>query len=188
MLLRKFTVMFFLLFSGSIFAQGADLTIGINGGLLISAFEDQDKSYNAVPLGLFIGMHAAENVELGLELSHTVSNFELEGDDVSVEFSQTLIGGFGRFYFYNESNIVPFLRAGLAVYLGEGKISNGSASFTRDTKPAFGLNIGAGFGTDSGFYGEFIFHIVEREYDVEGAETFGANNWGVKLGYAFSIN
>ena len=51
----------------------------------------------------------------------------------------------------------------------------------------FGFNIGAGVKTLPGVYAEFIYHIVSRKADWEGAESMGANNWGIHVGYQLDL-
>jgi hypothetical protein len=38
-----------------------------------------------------------------------------------------------------------------------------------------------------GLYGEFNYHLVSREIDVDGGESSGFNNWMLLVGYHFSL-
>ena len=55
-----------------------------------------------------------------------------------------------------------------------------------DFKSAFGFNFGGGatgaLGEKMYWLGEFVYHIVSREPDTEGAESAGANNWAIQAG------
>ena len=69
------------------------------------------------------------------------------------------------------------------------RLAGGGGSVDVDFDGAVGFNIGAGIGTESGLYGEFIFHIVTQEFkDDPTGTSFGVNNFGAHIGYSFSIN
>lgn len=178
----------FLIFASGAFAQ-SNKSIGIHAGILFSAFEDQDETLNAVPVGGYFGMEVSDNMEVGVEANLTVVNFEEDlGNDVTFGITQTIIGAYLRYFFYSES-MTPYVRAGAGYYLGEAELSGGGASGSVDFKGAVGFNVGAGIGTESGLYAEFLYHIVSRELDASpSGGSFSANNFGAHVGYAFSIN
>jgi hypothetical protein len=181
----------FLLFSTGLFAQ-SNLTIGVHSGFLFSAFEDQDETLTAIPAGGYFGVEVNENMEVGAEFNVTVKNFEQTIDDgfgnsFTAGISQTVIGGYLRYYIPAES-MVPYIRAGVGYYLGKFEASSGGGSGSVDFKGAVGFNIGAGIGTESGLYAEFIYHIVSRELDFPGSTAIDFNNFGAHIGYSFSIN
>jgi Outer membrane protein beta-barrel domain len=182
----------FLLFSTGLFAQ-SNLTIGIHSGVLFSAFEDQDKTLTAIPAGGYFGVEVNENMEIGAEVNLTVKNFEDSQDGITASMSQTIIGAYLRYYFPAET-VVPYIRAGVGYYLGAVEFSGENypdfLTNNFDYKGAVGFNIGAGIGTESGLYAEFIYHIVDQEIDTDLFETdaAGANNFGAHIGYSFSIN
>ncbi len=175
-----------LVFSSNLFAQG-NKSIGLHSGILFSAFEDQDETFTAIPVGGYFGMEVSNNMEFGAEVNMTVKHFEEEDQGITGSITQTVMGAYLRYFFPSESAI-PYIRAGLGYYVGEFKLSGDGASGSVDFKGAVGFNIGAGIGTESGLYAEFIYHIVSRELDISGAEALGANNFGAHIGYAFSIN
>ena len=60
-----------------------------------------------------------------------------------------------------------------------------------DFKSAFGFNIGAGtdfsIAKTVALFAEFVFHLVSRTPDIQGAQSGGANNWAVQLGAQFGF-
>jgi len=184
---RLVAILVFVFAAGS-FAQNA---ISVHSGILVSAFEDQDESATAIPIGANFGMMVGENLEAGAEFGLLVSPFEFEseglGTTVTSKISQTIIGVFGRYHF-PMNGIMPYAKAGLGYYMGTFEAESDFGSGEEDFKGAIGFNIGAGVNTEMGIYGEFVFHIVSRELDMDGAESFGANNWGVNVGYRLPLN
>lgn len=186
----------FLFISTQSFAQ-TNLSIGIHSGVLFSAFEDQDETQTAIPVGGYFGMQATENVEVGIEFNTSVIPFEEKFSedffDITQSITQSVFGGYVRLYFPSET-IVPYIRAGVAYYTGAIEYSAEGIGFDFDLDGALGFNIGAGIGTESGLYAEFIYHIVSQNSDAfgeflgEDIEDSGFNNFGAHIGYSFSIN
>jgi len=187
---RYLAILVFLFLSSGLFAQ-TNLSIGLHSGILVSAFEDQDESYTAIPVGVYFGTAVSDNVEIGAEASIAVKPFEEEVGGITTSISQTIIGLYTRFYF-PAASFTPYIRAGAGYYLGSAKFEGGGGLNAEiDFKGALGFNVGAGFGTSSGLYAEFIYHIVERELEKNDffiSEPGGASNWGAYVGFAFSIN
>lgn len=184
----------FIFISSSLFAQ-TNLSIGLYSGVLFSAFEDQDESITAIPVGGYLGMQVSENIEVGAEFSLLALPFEEKttdaGVDVTTTLTQNLIGGYVRMYF-PANTITPYVRAGVGYYTGQFEFTAGDfggLSFDADFEGTIGFNIGAGIGSDSGLYAEFIYHILSQKIDLPGSGAATAyNNFGVQIGYAFSIN
>ncbi len=175
------------------FAQSG-ISIGLHSGLLLSAFEDQEKSGTAIPLGANVGLYVAENIQIGAEFSFLVSSFEAEFEEFQgqptnpydLEVTQTAIGAFGR-YILPTSGVKSYIKAGIGMYMGEAEASGGVVG-EEDFESAFGFNIGGGIKTAMGIYAEFVFHIVSRELDVAGVSSQGYNNWGFLVGYDIPLN
>ncbi len=120
-----------------------------------------------------------------------------------IKISQTFVGAVFKMKF-GTGFFNPFIRLGGGAYLGSVK-----QEFTQevkdylqqygqtiedadiDFKTAFGFNIGAGtdirIGKVTGLFGEFVYHVVSRELDMEGAQSQGANNWAVLVGFQIAI-
>ncbi len=126
---------------------------------------------------------------------------EIKTSEIMV--SQTFIGAVFKMKF-GKSFFNPFIRVGTGAYLGSvqqeftddvrsyfEQYGQGIEDVDLDFKTAFGFNIGAGtdirIGQVTGLFGEFVYHIVSRELDIEGAESKSANNWAVLVGLQISI-
>ena len=100
----------FLFFASNLIGQ----TIGIHSGVLFSAFEDAsfDESATAVPVGVYIGTAASDNIEVGLEANLLVVPFsyDIQGLDATVNISQTVIGAYTRIFF-PAATFTPYIRA-----------------------------------------------------------------------------
>ena len=79
--------------------------------------------------------------------------------------------------------VSPYVRVGAGMYTGGWE----QGEWDGDYDSAIGFNIGAGVKTLPGIYAEFIYHIVKRKGDWEGAESMGANNWGIHVGYQLGL-
>ncbi len=120
-----------------------------------------------------------------------------------IKISQTFIGALVKMKF-GTGFFNPFIRVGGGAYLGGvkqefteearnyvqqfgGTLEDGDYDF----KTAFGFNIGAGtdirVGKVTGLFGEFVYHLVSRELDVQGAESKSANNWAIQVGFQIAI-
>ncbi len=181
------TLFIFSLFATtSLFAQ-TNLSIGIHSGILFSAFEDQEETQTAIPVGGYLGAQVSESVELGAEFSTVLVPFEEKFLGETFSSTQLAFGGYIRVYFPMES-IVPYIRGGVGYYTGAIEIDSDFGGLDFDYNGNVGFNVGAGFGTESGFYVEFIYHIVSQELKDFDGDAFGVNNFGGHVGYAFSIN
>jgi hypothetical protein len=171
-------------------------------GLGQSAFEHRSAAgylpvglqglYQVAP-GLFVGAEAsisAVKFSWGLE---TVPGGPKAGEE---SVSQSVFGIVAK-YEFGQTRIRPLLRAGLGIYAGdftqepESGYESSIPEIDESLKTAFGLNFGGGvigrLGRRAFWVGEFVYHIVTRERDMEGAESFGANNWAVQAGVGMKL-
>jgi hypothetical protein len=180
-----------LLASGA-YGQGK---VGAFVGFGQSAFEDQDDAAGYIPVGVQGLYQVAPGFSVGAEVNISAVKFtweimdEYTGEKAGeVSISQNVFGALAK-YEFGQASIRPLLRAGLGMYMGKSD-AEPAAGYTGggevDYKSAFGFNIGGGatgcLGEKMFWLGEFVFHIVSREPDVEGAESAGANNWAVHAG------
>jgi hypothetical protein len=171
-----------------------------------------------IPAGLQIGYNLSKMdfgaVFVGAEINYSLVPFTFGmSDDIGngtenladFKINQMVIAALVKIKF-GKSNIKPFVRLGGGSYTGGAdleyteKIKQFVLQQTGqkledeeiDIKSAFGFNIGAGadfnLGSSSVLFGEFVYHIVSREVDQKGAESFGANNWAAHLGIQFKLN
>ncbi len=149
----------------------------------------------------FLGEFNYSAVPFTYETFGDIGNGEIKTSEIMV--SQTFIGAVFKMKF-GTSFFNPFIRLGGGAYLGSV-----NQEFTQDVKDyleqfgatiedadidfktAFGFNIGAGtdirIGQVTGLFGEFVYHIVSRELDIDGAESNSANNWAILVGFQISI-
>ncbi len=161
-----------------------------------SAFEDQDDAAGYVPVGAQVLFEAMPGLSVGGELNYAVVPFTWELEEMGTEFAeskvtQMLIGGVAK-YEVGQGALRPHARGGVGMYMGKMKFDFESEyeSYTPDVeedfKNAIGFNLGGGitadFGENKMWIAEFVYHIVSRELDVQGAESEGANNWAIHLG------
>ncbi len=182
-----FTIFIVLLLSVAGFSQ----SLAIFGGYLNSAFEDQEEAAGAIELGGAFVLDALPVLEAGVEFSTLISPFEFEMEVLGVKttskFKQTMFGVFGK---YNISlpALTPYIRGGVGYYTGSIEVEAAGETGEQDFKSAIGFNIGGGVQTFAGLYGEFIYHIVSKELDVENAPSaMGSNYWGLRVGYSISL-
>ena len=140
-------------------------------------------------------------VPFSFEVFENIEGTNIKTSDVKI--SQTFIGAVIKLKF-GVGFFNPFIRVGGGAYLGSLKqeftddainyvqqqgqtLENGDFNF----KSAFGFNIGAGtdirVGKVTGLFGEFVYHIVSRELDVQGASSASANNWAAHVGIQIAI-
>jgi opacity protein-like surface antigen len=169
---------------------GMAQSIGLFAGYLNSAFEDQTDAAGGFELGATFVLDALPVIEAGAEYSTTVSPFEFEseflGQKVTSKFSNSMFGVYGKFNI-SVPAFTPYIRAGAGYYSGSVEVEVGGQSGTTDFKNTLGFNVGAGIETFTGFYAEFVYHLVSKELDVEDAASAGANYWGLRAGYLFSL-
>lgn len=169
-----------------------------------------------VPVGVQAGFNintvSFGSIFVGAEFNYAVLPFTFDingdignGDESLAEFkvNQMVIGALAKFKF-GKGNIKPFVRLGGGAYMGGGdmeysdKLKDYYQQFGQtledeeyDVKTAFGFNAGAGadfrLNPSTSFFAEFVYHIVDREPDEEGAESFSANNWAIQLGAQFGL-
>ena len=164
----------------------AQVIFGIQAGYTSSAFEDQESAASTFSGGAIIGTDIMPMIDVGLEYNLLLSPFEFEAAGTTAKISQNLLGLWARWYFIPLPAASPYLRGGVGFYSGKTEFS-GNITGDVDFKSAVGFNIGAGVDLPMGLYGEFVYHIVSRELDVEGAESGGANNWAISVGYSFDL-
>ena len=144
-----------------------------------------------IPVGAEILVELSPGLSVGAEVDYAVVpftwEFEYAGETVGeVKVTQMVLGGLARFEM-GQGSLRPHVRGGAGLYMGKSKSEPEQGADTEeDFKNAFGFNVGAGLTADFGetkiWMLEFVYHIVSREADVEGAESFGANNWALHLG------
>jgi len=155
-----------------------------------SAFEDQEDAAGYVPIGVQGLYELSPGLNIGLEINIAAVPFTwtVEGyDDAEQKITQTIIGALGK-YEIGQGNIRPHVRGGLGMYMGKLDVTDWPllGDYDESYKSAIGFNFGGGvtadWGMDKFWLAEFVYHIVSRELDVEGAESGGANNWAIQLG------
>jgi len=163
----------------------AQIAVGVQAGYANPAFEKHDAAGGAIPIGIQVGTNFLPVIEVGGEVSMTVKPFvmEEEGAPDDFEVTQTIVGVYGKYHLPMPA-ITPYGKVGVGYYLGgwdQGDWGDG------DFDGAVGFSVGAGVNTLMGIYGEFVYHIVSRKGDWEGAKSYGYNNWGIHAGYRIEL-
>jgi len=168
--------------------------LGLNAGISNSAFEDQTEAASTLSFGASFGNKFAGLFEGGVEFNMLASPYELVNKTdhykETLSITQTMVGVYAK---VNIPLVIvnPYIKGGLGYYMGsmEYKLEEwGDTDKTeKDFKGALGYNVGAGVETFLGIYGEVMFHIVERELDVEDAVSAAFNNVAVNVGYRFEF-
>ena len=193
------TIVSILLFSTFGMAQ----SIGIFAGYTGSSF-DENPAYdtgvdvettNGMEIGAAFVFDALPIIEAGVEYSKSITPFEMktkiQGTEFTQKSSQSMFGAFVRFSFAVPV-VTPYIRAGAGYYTGSSETNlpdalKDVAGLDTDYKSTLGFNIGAGVDVLFGLNAEFVYHIVSKELDVTDAKSFGANYWGLRVGYYFSL-
>ncbi|MBN1426142.1 hypothetical protein JXA88_16450 [Candidatus Fermentibacteria bacterium] len=188
--------MFITLLALAVIAVGASAQTTLLGfvGYGQSAFEDQDDAAGYIPVGAEIMVEMSPGLSVGAEVNYAVVPFtweyEYAGTKVGeTKINQMILGGLARFEM-GQGSLRPHVRGGAGLYMGNGEFeaeeNSGLLDSDVDYKNAFGFNVGGGLTADFGetkiWMLEFVYHIVSREADVAGSESFGANNWALHLG------
>ena len=181
------TIMSILLISTIGMAQ----SIGVFGGYLNSSFEEQDDAASAIELGASFVFDALPILDAGAEYTMTVSPFEFEESDpffgdIKLKLNSSMFGVFAR-YNLPLPALTPYIRVGAGYYSGSVEAEALGQSGEEDFSSALGFNVGAGINTFTGLNAEFVYHIVKRELDQQGAVSAGYNYWGLRIGYYFSL-
>ena len=190
--MKKVTVLLVLVFAAFFVTSAHAIgSIGIQGGMASSSFEDQGSAASTFALGANFVFDMVPIVDVGAEFNTLLSPFEFEqeafGQKITAKISQTYFGAFARFYPLPLPAIKPYVRAGVGYYSGKAELEGGGQSGSVDYKGTLGFNVGAGVKAIMGLYGEFVYHIVSRELDVDSAESAGSNNWMIMVGYSFEF-
>jgi hypothetical protein len=158
----------------------AQIVAGVQLGYAQSAYEDHDAESGAFPFGITVGTDILPMIEVGGEFNMLLTPFilDVEGTGDDFEATQTIIGAYGK-YFFPMPAFSPYARLGVGYYSGSWE----EGDFDGDFDSAIGFSIGAGVKAPMGIFAEFVYHIMSRKGDWEGAETYGANNWGIHIGY-----
>jgi len=98
-------------------------------------------------------------------------------------------------YEIGQGAMKPHIRGGVGMYMGKNEITaeedSGWVDSETDCKNAVGFNFGGGVTADWGYdkfwLAEFVYHVVNREVDVDDAEYDGANNWAIQLGAGLKL-
>jgi hypothetical protein len=180
----KYFKLALVLVMGMTVAGTAQIAVGIQIGYAQSVFEDHESKSGAIPLGVTVGTSCIPGLEVGGEFNTLLSPFVLDVKDLDIDFepTQTIIGVYGK-YFYPLPGVSPYGRLGVGYYTG----SWDEGEYSGDYEGAVGFSVGVGATTMIGIYGEFVYHIVSRKGDWEGAESMGANNWGIHAGYRIEL-
>jgi opacity protein-like surface antigen len=199
----------FFFISGVAYSQSIGAFVGYGSSAFGDDFfgEDVESSQaNYIPLGaqLLFGNNGA--FEFGGEINYAIIPFTFETDGWGeTKLNQLYFGALAKFKIGSGygPGLVPYLRAGAGLYTGSADVDFtdewndlGLEDLEMDMKSAFGFNIGAGaemnLNRGGGLFAEFVYHIVEREFDVddtemEDNEPFGANNWAIHVGFRFKL-
>ncbi len=194
-------------------ANYAQFKIGAFAGYGMSAFENQDEGAGYLPLGIqaYYSLEKLKfgSLNFGLEFNYAVSPFTFEAKDANSgqklwesKLNQLVIAALIKVKFLKK-NINPFIRLGAGLYtgnqdneftdLGKQYLQQNNLQPVEETKfkSAFGFNIGAGadykVGKTGAVFFEFVYHIVSRAVDVEGAQSSGLNNWAVQAGFQVGL-
>ncbi len=188
------------------FTVKAQSSIGIFGGYGQSKFDlsDENSEDSKLSQSDFIPVGAellfGTRFQIGGEVSYSVVPFSFKAETdgktlVEEKISQILVGGVVKLNF-GEGVFRPFVRGGAGLYMGKDKIEfNEELQSFPDTtinfKSSFGLNVGGGLkvriGERSFLFGEFVYHMVKRQLDVEGAENMKMDNWAIRAGFEFGL-
>ena len=209
--MKKLSLIFLALFliSGTAYSQ----SIGAFVGYGASAFDDADLDGNAgyIPVGAHI-LFGVAVFEIGAEINYAAVPFTFESQDEDIDMKkgelkmgQLYYGVLAKFKIGSGGGIWPYIRGGAGMYTGslkaefsdeynkylENLYGQKGENQEQDFKSAFGFNVGAGaeidFSNNNGLFAELVYHIVDRELDVEGAESFKANNWAIHVGFHFGL-
>ncbi len=156
-----------------------------------------------VPVGVQI-LFGVGNFSVGGEINYAEVPFTFtmsEGgtDLADYTISQLYYGGVVKFRLGTHAGLNPYIRAGAGIYTGTFKVDwsddvttiLGYEDSETDYKSAFGYNLGAGIelavSPTSGIIVEFVYHKVNRELDIEGAEAGKADNAAIHVGFKLGI-
>lgn len=167
---------------------------------------------NFIPVGvnlLFKTNHGTSPLEIGGEISYGVSPFTFELGDGDVHFAdlkinQLYFGGLAKFTIRTGGKVSPYIRGAAGIYTGNAEIeytdkakelaeldSEPLENKEIDIKNSFGFNVGVGLefkiNRKNALFFEFVYNIVEREFDEDDSEKFNANNWVVQVGISFGL-
>ncbi len=201
---KSLLVLFVLLFS--VFSAYSQSSINIFGGYGQSDFDleveegEEGTQAGYVPVG--VQLLFGNQLQFGGEFHYAVVPFTFEFETGGTKIGDLIVnqmfaGGLVRFHL-GTGDFKPFVRGGGGVYMGDmefeytDEFQDVAEDETIDMKSAFGFNVGGGvvskMGDKNAFFGEFVYHIVDREPDVEDSEANKANNWAVQVGFQIGIN
>lgn len=189
------TVLFVL--TGSLYSQSIGIFLGYGSSVFGDDFADNIEQSNYIPVGAFVMFGTGSSFEIGAEINFAVTPFTFESQFGDLKLNQLYYGALAKFKF-GHGGILPYVRGGAGLYTGTMEMdysdefnSNGVEDLEFDMKKAFGFNIGGGvdikLNRNVGLYSEFVYHIVNREFDTDETESFDANNWAVHIGFIFSL-
>ena len=173
----------------------SQVRIGVSTGYILTAYEEQDDSAGTLPIDVQIGAMVTPMLELGGEILYALGGFTFEdniaGQITETDFHHTQIGAYGKYY-VDLGSVDPFVRAGVAYYMGDAEleIPNGQESEqTVEIDPAVGFNFGAGLMATPSLSVEFFYNRVTRDMTDSQDNTveFGMDTWGFLAGYHFSF-
>jgi opacity protein-like surface antigen len=200
---KLLVILFTLLLSGNIFSQSIGGFIGYGGSTFGDKFfgeeaEDENQA-KYIPLGAHILFGTGGNFEIGAEINYAVVPFVFGVNDLGdLEVEQLYYGALAKFKIGSGGGIWPYVRGGAGLYTGSMNIKfseeakeSGAEDKSVDFKSAFGFNVGGGaeldFSSNNGIFAELVYHIVNRELDVDESESFKASNWAIQVGFHFGL-
>ena len=183
MKIKAIVICVVVLFAAAGFAQ-QKLVVSALAGYSMTAFEDQEKAVSSIVVGAALGYKVMPALHIGAEFIYPFGYKDKDeefGVEIEGTVNQMLIGAFAK-YFFGSGGIMPFIKGGVGYYMGNAKWEGGGQSGDLDIDPKIGFNFGAGALHSSGFFAEFVYHIVTRTF--EGVdEGMGMNTWAAMVGY-----
>jgi len=191
------------LFTGNAFSQSIGVFVGYGSSAFGDDFfgdEAQDENQaKYIPVGAHLLFGTGGSFEFGAEINYAAVPFTFSMDEMGdMEVEQLYYGALAKFKIGSGGGLWPYVRGGAGLYTGKVNIkfsdevkAFGAEDTSFDLKSAFGFNIGGGaeldFSANNGIYAEIVYHIVTREIDEEGSESFEANNWALHVGFHFGL-
>ncbi|MDA3862178.1 MAG: outer membrane beta-barrel protein [Melioribacteraceae bacterium] len=195
------------LLSGTAFSQSIGVFVGYGSSAFGDDFFGEDSEVEQakyLPLGAQLLFGSGGAFEFGAEVNYALVPFTFETEGFGdTKINQLYYGALAKFKIGSGAGLVPYVRGGAGLYTGTVEIdfneeweAFGLEDTDLDLKSAFGFNVGAGaemnLSNSGGLFAEFVYHIVEREFDAEDTEMeenepFGANNWALHIGFRFAL-
>jgi len=190
----------------NIFAQPS---LNIFTGYGMSSYENVISQADYLPVGAQL-MFGVPIFNFGIEANYAAIPFifNVKEDQTAkklkeIKFNQLFIGSVVKINFA-EGNFIPFGRIGGGLYTGKEivkwtedekktAIENGTTlqDYKVPLRNTVGFNIGGGFDfvidKYSGFFFEYVYHMVSRKENIQNGNSFKANNWVIQAGYKINF-